>query len=254
MINDDICIIKNTMKIISIIPARYESKRFPGKLLETIGDESVIEKTYNSVLNTSLFEKVFVATDSLSIKEKILSIAGDVIFTEKNHICGSDRVAEASINLEADIIVNVQADEPFIDKKSLSDLIKIYKDDKKELIGMASLMSPIKKSNMINNPNIVKVVVDNNNFALYFSRAKIPFNRDEDNGVNYFRHIGVYGFRRKSLIEFSNNGETPLEKSEKIECIRQLEMGRKIKMVKTNISSFSIDEFSDLLKAKKLLN
>tara|TARA_B100001250_G_C19495012_1_gene654812 strand:- start:400 stop:759 length:360 start_codon:yes stop_codon:yes gene_type:complete len=119
---------------------------------------------------------------------------------------------------------------------------------------MVSLMSPMKKPNMINNPNIVKVVVDNNDFALYFSRAKIPFNRDEDHEVNYFRHIGVYGFRRKALIEFSNNGETPFEKSEKIECIRQLEMGKKIKMVKTNISSLSIDEFSDLLKAKKLLN
>lgn len=188
--------------------------------------------------------------------DSLIKFVDDGIFTliEKNHVCGSDRVAEASINLDADIIVNVQADEPFIDKKSLSDLIKIYKDDKKELIDMVSLMSPMKKSDMINNPNIVKVIVDNKNFALYFSRAKIPFDRDQDHKVNYFRHIGVYGFRRKSLIEFSNNGETSLEKSEKIECIRQLEMGKKIKMVKTNISSLSIDEFSDLLKAEKRLN
>ena len=242
------------MKIISIIPARFNSKRFPGKLLEMIGGQSVIEKTYTSVLETSLFEKVFVATDSNSIKDKILSIGGEVIDTVENHVCGSDRVAEASFNLDADIIVNVQADEPFIDKKSLTDLIKIYKDDKKGLIDMVSLMSPIEDSNMINNPNIVKVIVDYNNFALYFSRAKIPFDRDQDHRVNYFRHIGVYGFRKRSLINFSNNGETPLEKSEKIECIRQLEMGKKIKMVETNISSFSIDEFSDLIKAKRLSN
>ena len=240
------------MKIISIIPARFNSKRFPGKLLEMIGGQSVIEKTYTSVLETSLFEKVFVATDSNSIKNKILSIGGEVIDTVEKHACGSDRVAEASFNLDADIIVNVQADEPFIDKKSLTDLIKIYKDDKKGLIDMVSLMSPIEDSNMINNPNIVKVIVDYNNFALYFSRAKIPFDRDQDHKVNYFRHIGVYGFRKRSLIDFSNNGETPLEKSEKIECIRQLEMGKKIKMVETNISSFSIDEFSDLIKAKRL--
>ena len=119
---------------------------------------------------------------------------------------------------------------------------------------MVSLMSPIEDSNMINNPNIVKVIVDYNNFALYFSRAKIPFDRDQDYKVNYFRHIGVYGFRKRALIDFSNNGETPLEKSEKIECIRQLEMGKKIKMVETNISSFSIDEFSDLIKAQRLSN
>ncbi len=242
------------MKIISIIPARYDSKRFPGKLLENIGDKSVVEKTYESVLNTNLFDNVFVATDNLLIKEKILSIGGQVILTKGNHICGSDRVAEASINLEADIIVNVQADEPFIDKKSLSDLINIYKDDKEELIDMVSLMSPINKSKLIINPNIVKVIVDNNNFALYFSRSKIPFNRDEDLNINYFRHIGVYGFRKKSLIDFFDNGETPIEKSEKIECIRQLEMGKKIKMVKTDISSLSIDEHSDLLKANKVLN
>ena len=128
----------------------------------------------------------------------------------------------------------------------------MYKFDKKGLIDMVSLMSPIEDSNMINNPNIVKVIVDYNNFALYFSRAKIPFDRDQDYKVNYFRHIGVYGFRKKSLIDFSNNGETQLEKSEKIECLRQLEMGKKIKMVETNISSFSIDEFSDLIKAKRL--
>ncbi len=242
------------MKIVSIIPARYNSKRFPGKLLNRIGNETLIERTYNSVLNTSLFEKVIVATDSLAIKDKILSIGGEIIITKESHICGSDRIAEAVQDIDADVIVNVQADEPFIDKRSLEDLIKIFANDKKELIGMTSLMTVFKDAQMIDNTNIVKVIVDNQNFALYFSRSKIPFNRDKDELINYYKHIGVYGFRKKSLIEFSKNGPTLLEKVEKIECIRQLEMGKRIKMVETSVPNISIDTRDDISKAEQFLN
>lgn len=242
------------MKIVSIIPARYNSKRFPGKLLNRIGNETLIERTYNSVLNTSLFEKVIVATDSLAIKDKISSIGGETIITKESHICGSDRIAEAVKDIDADVIVNVQADEPFIDKRSLEDLIKIFADDKKELIGMTSLMTTFKDAQMIDNTNIVKVIVDNQNFALYFSRSKIPFNRDKDELINYYKHIGVYGFRKKSLIEFSKNGPTLLEKVEKIECIRQLEMGKRIKMVETSVPNISIDTRDDISKAEQFLN
>ena len=242
------------MKIVSIIPARYNSKRFPGKLLKKIGNETLIERTYNSVLNTSLFEKVIVATDSLAIKDKISSIGGETIITKESHICGSDRIAEAVQGIDADVIVNVQADEPFIDKRSLEDLIKIFANDKKELIGMTSLMTTFKDAQMIDNTNIVKVIVDNQNFALYFSRSKIPFNRDKDELINYYKHIGVYGFRKKSLIEFSKNGPTLLEKVEKIECIRQLEMGKRIKMVETSVPNISIDTRDDISKAEQFLN
>ena len=242
------------MKIVSIIPARYNSKRFPGKLLNRIGNETLIERTYNSVLNTSLFEKVIVATDSLAIKDKISSIGVETIITKESHICGSDRIAEAVKDIDADVIVNVQADEPFIDKRSLEDLIKIFADDKKKLIGMTSLMTTFKDAQMIDNTNIVKVIVDNQNFALYFSRSKIPFNRDKDELINYYKHIGVYGFRKKSLIEFSKNGPTLLEKVEKIECIRQLEMGKRIKMVETSVPNISIDTRDDISKAEQFLN
>ena len=155
---------------------------------------------------------------------------------------------------DCDIIVNIQGDEPFINKNDLKKIIEVFNNDIDNKIDIVSLMISLKSTNDIVNPNNVKVIVDNNNFALYFSRSKIPFNRDEDHNINYFRHIGVYGFRKKSLIDFFENGETPLESSEKIECIRHLEMGKKIKMVRTDMSSLSIDEYSDLLKANKLLN
>ena len=241
------------MKTIALIPARYESHRFPGKLMQDLGGKSVIKRTYDTVLNTNLFDEVWVITDNKIIFKEISDHGGLVYMSKKEHDCGSDRIAEAAADLSGDLIVNVQGDEPFIDGKSLADLIAVFKNDTEGVIDLASLMTPISDSSQINATDTVKVIVDLQNFALYFSRLPIPFDRDSDNHPTYFKHLGVYAFRRDALIGFSQHEVTPLEAAEKVECIRFLEMGRKIKMILTPHDSVGIDNPADLEIARNLL-
>jgi len=242
------------MKVIAMIPARYSASRFPGKLMKDLGGKSVIVRTYESALNTSLFDAVYVVTDSDIIFSEIKSIGGKVIMSKKEHDCGSDRIAEAVKDLEVDIVINVQGDEPFIDKLSLSRLIDVFKKDTKKEIDLASLKVQMTDKTEIENPNNVKVITDENNFALYFSRSVIPYQRDEDVAVKYFKHKGVYAFRKQALIDFYNTPITPLEAVEKIEAIRYQEIGKKIKMIETNVESIGIDTPEDLENAKKLFS
>lgn len=241
------------MKTIALIPARYESHRFPGKLMQDLGGKSVIKTTYDTVLNTNLFDEVWVITDNEIIFKEISDHGGLAYMSKKEHDCGSDRIAEAAADLSGDLIVNVQGDEPFIDGKSLADLIAVFKNDTDGVIDLASLMTPISASSQINATDTVKVIVDLQNFALYFSRLPIPFDRDADNHPTYFKHLGVYAFRRDALIAFSQHEVTPLEAAEKVECIRFLEMGRKIKMILTPHDSVGIDNPTDLEIARNLL-
>ena len=242
------------MKIVSIIPARYDSTRFPGKLMQQLGDKTVILRTYQNVLATGLFDEVVVATDSDVIFKEITDNGGRAVMTRRDHQSGSDRIAEAASDMEADIVINVQGDEPFVDAESLKTLIDVFKDDHQKEISLASLMTQLSEYKEVENPSVVKVIVDLKNFALYFSRLPIPCDRDNELSPLYYKHIGIYAFRKQALIEFSEQKMTPLESAEKIECIRYLEYGKKIKMVETLNLNFEIDTPDDLERAKVHLN
>lgn len=234
-----------------MIPARYEASRFPGKLMKDLAGSPVILRTYQAAVDTGLFDSVLVVTDSPVIEEVISADGGTVFRSKKNHESGSDRIAEAAEHVEADIIVNVQGDEPFIDKTSLAQLIQVFKEDKEHQVDLASLMTPITDEKEIANPNVVKVIVDTTDLALYFSRAPIPYKRDTNATVAYHRHLGVYAFRKKALLDFQQMEIGVLEASENIEAIRFLEQGKKIKMVVTQFTGIGIDTQEDLDKARK---
>jgi 3-deoxy-manno-octulosonate cytidylyltransferase (CMP-KDO synthetase) len=241
------------MKIIAVIPARYASTRFPAKLMQDLGGKTVIARTYEAAVNTQLFDDVFVVTDSDLIFDEIISNGGKAIMSEKEHESGSDRIAEAVQHIDVDIVVNVQGDEPFIDKDSLSKVIEVFRNDATKAIDLASLMREIKDENEIDSPNNVKVVVDQNGMALYFSRAVIPYPREKNVGVRYFQHIGIYAFRKQALLDFYALPMKSLEASEKLEQLRYLEFGKRIRMVETTHISIGIDTPEDLERAKKLL-
>lgn len=241
------------MKIIAVIPARYASTRFPAKLMQDLGGKTVISRTYGAALNTQLFDDVFVVTDSDLIFDEIISNGGKAIMSQKEHESGSDRIAEAVEHLEVDIVVNVQGDEPFIDRESLAKVIEVFKNDPDKKIDLASLMREIQDPEAINNPNNVKVVVDQNGMALYFSRSVIPYPREVNVGVRYFQHIGIYAFRKQALIDFYHLPMKSLEASEKLEQLRYLEFGKRIKMVETSHVSIGIDTPEDLERARKML-
>lgn len=235
-----------------MIPARYSASRFPGKLMQDLGGKSVILQTYEATVATNLFDDVLVVTDSDIIYNEIIDNGGKAVMSKKEHECGSDRIAEAVESLDIDIVINVQGDEPFTDKESLQKLIDVFKDDDDKNIDLASLMVHITDLEEINNPNTVKVIVDRNNFALYFSRSPIPYPRDQSVNVKYYKHKGVYAFRKDAILDFYNLPMLELEASEKIECIRYLEYGKRIKMVETDVQGVEIDTPEDLERAKKI--
>lgn len=235
-----------------MIPARYNASRFPGKLMQDLGGKTVILRTYEATVATQLFDDVFVVTDSPIIYDEIVSHGGKVIMSKKAHESGSDRIAEAVEDLDVDIVVNVQGDEPFTERESLYKVLEVFKNDPNHDIDLASLMVEIKDEDDIKQPNTVKVIVDQNNFALYFSRSPIPYPRDKNGGARYFKHKGVYAFRKKALLDFCQLPMRSLEATEKIECIRFLEYGRKIKMIETHVEGVEIDTPEDLELAKRL--
>jgi len=241
------------MKVIAVIPARYASTRFPAKLMQDLGGKTVILKTYEAAVNTQLFNDVFVVTDSDLIYNEIISNGGKAIMSIKEHESGSDRIAEAVENIDVDIVINVQGDEPFINADPLREVIEVFKKDTNKQVDLASLMREIKKEEEINNPNNVKVVVDQNGFALYFSRSVIPYPRETNVGVRYMQHIGIYAFRKQALLDFYSLPMKSLEASEKLEQLRYLEFGKRIKMVETTHVGIGIDTAEDLEKARKMI-
>jgi 3-deoxy-manno-octulosonate cytidylyltransferase (CMP-KDO synthetase) len=241
------------MKIIAVIPARYASTRFPAKLMQDLCGKTVIQRTYQAAVNTRLFYDVFVVTDSILIYDEIITNGGKAIMSIAAHESGSDRIAEAVENLDVDIVVNVQGDEPFINTKPLAELLDVFRNDFDKKVDLASLMFEIKDTAEIENPNNVKVVTDQNGFALYFSRSVIPYPRDINAGVRYMKHIGIYAFRKQALLDFYRFPMKSLEATEKLEQLRYLEFGKRIKMVETNQGSIGIDTPEDLEKARKLI-
>lgn len=239
------------MKIIAMIPARYAASRFPGKLMEDLAGKPVIVRTFQAAVKTGLFDEVYVVTDSDIIFDAVSREGGKVLMSVQEHQTGSDRIAEAVADLDVDIIVNVQGDEPFTDKRSLESVLDVFKDDPQKEIDLASLMTRISDWDEIKNPNTVKVIVNKDNFALYFSRSPIPFPRADDLEITYYKHKGIYAFRKEALMDFRRLPMLELEAAEKIEAIRYLEYGKKIKMVETEATGIEIDTPEDLKRAKE---
>ncbi len=236
------------MKVVALIPARFNSQRFPGKLLKDLLGESIIWRTYKAALQSDLFEAVWVITDSDAIFDEIKERGGKVLKSRQQHATGTDRIAEFAKDIEADIFINIQGDEPFINANQIQSLIDVFEQDDKQASDMASLMTPIVDKASFLNPNNVKVVTDQADFAMYFSRAPIPFSRDHIFEKAH-KHIGVYAFRKQSLMRIAVLPQTDLEKIEKLENLRFIQNGLKIKMIRTNQVNFGIDTPEDLQKA-----
>ena len=242
------------MKKIALIPARYAATRFPGKLMQVLGNKTIIRHTYDNTLATQLFDEVIVVTDSTIIFNEITSNSGKAVMSQQQHESGSDRIAEAVANMDVDIVVNVQGDEPFVQKTPLEKLLQVFEGEEGSGVQVASLMQIMKEQQFVEDPNYVKVAVDRNMNALFFSRSVIPYPRSKELPIIYYEHIGVYAFRKQALLQFTNWPITPLEAAEKIECLRYLEYGVPIKMVLTEYMGIEIDTPEDMERAKALYN
>ncbi len=236
--------------IIALIPARYAASRFPAKLMQILGDKPVIVHTYEAAVGSGLFNDVYVVTDSDIIYNEIRSRGGKAIMSIGSHESGTDRIAEAARNIEADIIVNVQGDEPFIQKEPLEKIVSLFERPE---VQVASLKRKMENPADAANPNMVKVVTNKNDRALYFSRSIIPYPREEGTPVDYYLHIGVYAFRKEALLGFTSLPAAPLEQIEKLEQLRFLYNGIDIYLAETNYKTIAIDTPEDLEKAWVLI-
>lgn len=239
------------LKIIAAIPARYQSTRLPGKLMADLAGVPVIRRTVENIMGMHLFDEVIVVTDSDEI-ESVVQDACPVMRSLKIHACGTDRIAEFATEFDADIIFNVQGDEPFLGKTDIERMMDRFEQDSGQYIDVMSLRHPISETMDRNNPNYVKVVSDLEGYALYFSRSNIPFRRTETETKTY-RHIGIYAFRKEALIRFANQSLTPLESMEMIEALRILEMGMKIKLLDAHQVTIGIDTKEDLSWANRFI-
>jgi 3-deoxy-manno-octulosonate cytidylyltransferase (CMP-KDO synthetase) len=237
-------------KVIAMIPARYAATRFPAKLMQLLKDKTVIRHTYDNTVATGLFDEVWVVTDSDVIYKEIVSHGGKAKMSVKEHESGSDRIAEAVVDMEVDIVLNVQGDTPFIRKEPLEKLLHCFKDP---TVQVASMMQVLHKQEEIDDPNFVKVAVDRNMNSLMFSRSVLPYARNKELPITYYEHIGVYAFRKQALLNFTNWPMTPLEAAEKVECLRYLEYGIPLRMIVVDYMGVEIDTPEDLSKAEKLL-
>ena len=236
------------MKTVALIPARYDSQRFPGKLLKDLAGKSVILRTYEAAVSSGLFSEVYVITDHTGIYDEITQNGGKAKMSQSAYPTGTDRIAAFAQQIDADIFINIQGDEPFINQEALQSLIDTFEADTYEVIDIASLMIRMDNKADFLNPNNVKVVTDTDNFAMYFSRAPIPYSRDHIFEKAY-KHIGVYAFRKEVLEEIAQLPQTGLEQIEKLENLRFLQYGFMIKMLETNTVNFGIDTEEDLKKA-----
>ncbi len=239
------------VKKIAFIPARYAATRFPGKLMQKIGDKTIINMVYENAKEMNLFDDVIVVTDSDIIAEEINHIGGRCIKSKKEHQSGSDRIAEACVDMDVDVIINIQGDEPFIKKQPLEDLVNCFND---KSVSVASLMQKFPENESYENSNLVKVVCNKLNDALYFSRSVIPYKRNKEIEEILYRHIGVYAYRKDMLLQFTKWPMGRLEKLEMLEQLRYLENGVSIRMVETDEASVGIDTPEDLKKAIAFYN
>lgn len=241
------------MTISALIPARLNSSRLERKLLKKLCGIPIIVRTYQNIIQTKLFNQVLVVTDSDEIISVLKKHNIKFLKSKTEHRTGTDRIAEFSTEFKSDIIINVQGDEPFVNKDDLKKIINVFIKDINNKVDVVSLMKNLKSDEEINNPNNVKVVVDKNNNSLYFSRSPIPYKRSNFNNI-FFKHIGIYAFRNSFLNEFKSYEESNLEKTEMIEAIRILENGKTIHMLEVFNDHISIDTIEDFIKAESLIN
>lgn len=242
------------MKTVAMIPARYAATRFPAKLMQVLGEKTVIRHTYDNTVATGLFDQVIVVTDSELIYREMMDHGGTAVMSKRPHESGSDRIAEAAAEIDVDLVVNVQGDEPFIRREPLEMLLALFRGEDGRQVQVASLAQVLREQRFIDDPNYVKVAMDKNNNALFFSRSVIPYPRDRAAAAVYYEHIGVYAFRKDALLQFTAWPVSPLEAVEKIECLRYLENGVPIRMAVTNYMGVEIDTPEDLERAGKILN
>ncbi|MEW6570862.1 MAG: 3-deoxy-manno-octulosonate cytidylyltransferase [Nitrospirota bacterium] len=245
-----------------MIPARYNSTRFPGKPLYPLKGIPLIKHVYDNSKLSRLADDVLVATDSEEILKKVHSFGGKAVMTDKRHSSGTDRIAEVAASMNCDIIVNVQADEPLIRPQMIDDVITILHDRRADI---GTLTRKIEDLDEILDPNVVKVVFDKEHFAIYFSRAPIPYYRDKWKSIseirdskfeilNFYKHVGIYSYRREALLSFAGMPQTELEKTEKLEQLRALENGMKIKVKETPFTTYGVDTPVDLERIEKCLS
>jgi 3-deoxy-manno-octulosonate cytidylyltransferase (CMP-KDO synthetase) len=236
------------MRVVAIIPARYHSTRLEGKPLADINGKPMVQRVYENAMKSSALDDVIVATDDNRIREAVEKFGGRAVLTSKGHPTGTDRIAEVAENLDVDVVVNIQGDEPFVKPGMLDEVVSPLIEDRN--IPMATLMHSIEKQDF-DNPNVVKVVIDKSGFALYFSRSLIPYPRYEE-GHRAFEHIGIYSFQKDFLLTYSKLEPTPLEKSEALEQLRALENGFRIKvLLAKDYIPFSVDTQEDLERARE---
>lgn len=234
-------------KVVAVIPARYQSTRFPGKPLAVIAGKSMIQRVYEQVKQASNIARVVVATDDERIYNVVKQFQGDAVMTG-DCSCGTERVYETIKAEPCDIVINVQGDEPLIKPKMIEELIDVFLDD---TVVMGTLCKEITETGEIHNPNIVKVVQDKDGNALYFSRTPIPYDRDGQKNVKYYKHIGIYGYKKDFLKDYVQMPRTPLEIAENLEQLRALENSYRIKVKETTYDSIGVDTPDDILKIEK---
>lgn len=239
-------------RIIAVIPARYQSTRFPGKPLALIAGKAMIQRVYERVSSVEEISQVLVATDDQRINDCVINFGGKCVMTGKCN-CGTERVYEAVKNVECDIVLNVQGDEPLIKKEMILDVLSVFEENADIYIPMATLKKEITEKGDIENPNIVKVVTDIQGKALYFSRFPIPYNRDKTQDISYFKHIGIYGYDRGFLEKFVGMERSPLEISENLEQLRALENGYDIYVKRTEFDSIGVDLAEHVKKIEEAL-
>jgi 3-deoxy-manno-octulosonate cytidylyltransferase (CMP-KDO synthetase) len=240
------------LSIVAVIPARYASTRLPGKALADLDGRPMIEHVYRRVAASKILSQVIVATDDLRIATRVHDFGGKVRLTKPTHETGTDRLAEVAASLDCDVVVNVQGDEPLIDPQAIDELVAPFASEPS--VQMTTLFRRIHDASELNNPNIAKVVLDRGGFALYFSRAPIPYVRDPRGGwPPMYRHIGLYGYRRRTLLVLASLEPTPLERAEALEQLRALEHGIRIKAVETRHESFEVNTQEDLEQVRRLL-
>lgn len=234
------------MKICALIPARIGSTRLANKLMINLEGKPVIQRTYEAALHTGLFDRVIVVTDADEIEAVIRSCGGEVIRSTRPYESGTDRISAAAQSIEADVFINVQGDEPFVQRQPLASLIDLFKDPE---VQVGSIRKPIYEKMLIESPHIVKVVCDRFDNALLFSRSPIPYARNTEAPLNYYQHIGVYGFRKAALLLFPTLAQTALEKVEQLEQLRFLENGIALKMTTVHEMGIGIDVAEDIERA-----
>ncbi len=239
------------MKSIVVIPARLESSRLPNKVILDLCGKPLIQRVYERVGESRYIDDIYVATDSGVVAKVVEEFGGNVIMTSSKHQSGTDRIAEAVKSIDADLIINVQGDEPMIESTLINSFVELFKNDYE--VYFASAMHKIGSKDDLNNPNVVKVIKDKQDNAIYFSRSKIPFTRDGEIEIdNYYQHIGIYAYKKPFLLEYSQLEPTFLEESEKLEQLRAIENGYKIRMVESDYRSVGVDTIEDFERVKKL--